>query len=357
MLDGYVGMQLDNWQITFGKQEQWWGADEGGAMLFSDNAEPIEMLQINRTTPFTLPSFLGRIGPIRAQYILGRIGGYHWLYNTAMGYAGSWSQPLDNQPFIEGEKVSVRPTPNLELGFSMTILFSGEGMPFTLHKFSQIVFPIKYGATVGSPSHTGARQGGFDFRYRLPGLRDRVTFYGDGLTHDEPSPLGYFDKSAFDAGLYFARIPRLPKLDFRAEGVFTDNPNSNPVLQHGFFYYEDTYRSGFTNDGNLIGSWIGRQGQGAQAWATYWFTPKTKLQFNFRHQKVSREFVPSGGTITDAGARADFWSSSTFSVTGTFEYEKWDFPVLSPTRQMSLTTSIQVTFWPRLKGTKSDTLE
>jgi membrane-associated phospholipid phosphatase len=79
MLDGYVGMQLGNWQITFGKQEQWWGADQGGAMLFSDNAEPIEMLQINRTTPFTLPSFLGRIGPIRAQYILGRLGGYHWL--------------------------------------------------------------------------------------------------------------------------------------------------------------------------------------------------------------------------------------------------------------------------------------
>ena len=357
LLDGYVGMQLHGWQITFGKQEQWWGPDEGGSMLFSNNAEPIEMLQINRTTPFTLPSFLGRLGPIRAQYLLGRIGGYHWMYNTAMGYAGSWSQPLADEPFIEGEKFSVQPSPNLELGFSMTILFSGQGMPFTLHKYLQVFFPLKYGATVGSPLHTGARQGGFDFRYRVPGMRDWVTLYADGFTHDEPNPIwGSMDKSAFNSGLYFSHFPKVPKLDLRVEGVFTDNPNSNPVLQHGFFYYENTYLSGFTNDGNLIGSWIGRQGQGAQGWATYWFTPRTKLQFNFRHQKVSREFVPSGGTLTDAGVRADIWARSMFSVTGAFQYEKWNFPVLAPTPQTDLTTSIQVTFWPNLlRGIRSDT--
>lgn len=356
MLDGYVGLQLADWQITFGKQEQWWGPDESGAMLFSNNAEPIEMLQINRTTPFTLPSFLGRIGPIRAQYILGRLGGYHWLYNTAMGYAGSWSQPLADQPFIEGEKFSVRPTPNLEFGFSFTILFSGQGMPFTPNKFFKVLFPITYGATVGSPNHTGARQGEFDFRYRVPGMRNWLTFYGDGFTHDEPSPLwGAFDKSAFDSGLYFSHLPKLPKLDFRVEGLFTDNPNSNPVLQHGFFYFEDTYRSGFTNDGNLIGSWIGRQGQGAQAWTTYWFTPKDTLQFNYRHQKVSREFVPSGGTITDGGVRADFWLNSMLSVSGAFQYEKWNFPVLAPIPQTDLTTSVQLTFWPSLRGAQTDT--
>jgi membrane-associated phospholipid phosphatase len=359
MLDGYVGMQLDNWQITFGKQEQWWGPDEDGSMLFSSNAEPIEMLQINRTTPFTLPSFLGRLGPIRMQYILGRLGGYDWMYTTTYGYTGSWTEPLSDQPFITGWKVSVKPTPNLELGFSTTTLFAGQNIPFTPHKFFQVAFRFgSYGGGYLTPSHPGDSRGEFDFRYRLPGLRNWVTWYGDGFTDDEPSPLwGAFDKSAFTSGLYFPHLPKLSKLDLRVEGVFTDNPNSNPVLQHGFFYSEGTYRSGYTNDGNLIGSWIGRQGQGAQAWATYWFTPKNKLQFNYRHQKVSRELVPSGGTLTDAGVRADFWASPNFSVSGSFQYEAWTFPVLAPTRQRDLTTSVQVTFWPRLRGTKSDTSE
>ncbi len=357
MLEGYVGMEADNWQITFGKQEQWWGPDAGGAMLFSNNAEPIEMLQINRTTPLTLPGFLARIGPIRMQYDLGRIDGYHWLYNTSAGYMGSWSQPLANQPFFEGEKLSFKPSENIEFGLSMTILFSGEGMPFTLHKFYQVLFPLTYGAPAGSPQHTGARQGGFDFRYRVPGLRNWLTFYGDGFTHDEPNPVwGSFDKSAFNSGLYFAHLPKLPKLDLRVEGVFTDNPNSNPVLQHGFFYSETTYRSGFTNDSNLIGSWIGRQGQGAQAWATYWLTSKNRLQFNYRHQKVSRELVPFGGTVTDAGVRADFWTSSTASVTASFQYEKWSFPVLATTPQTNLTTSVQVTLWPHLWRAKNESM-
>ena len=43
-----------------------------------------------------------------------------------------------------------------------------------------------------------------------------------------------------------------------------------------------------------IHSWIGRQGQGAQAWTSYWFTPKSKLEVNFRHQRVSAEFIPDG---------------------------------------------------------------
>ena len=56
-----------------------------------------------------------------------------------------------------------------------------------------------------------------------------------------------------------------------------------------------------------MGNWVGREGQGVQAWTTYWFTPRNKLQFGFRHLKVSREFiVPTGGTQADASVRADF---------------------------------------------------
>lgn len=356
MLDGYVGLQLGNWQITFGKQEQWWGPDEGGSMLFSNNAEPIEMLQINRTTPFTLPSFLARIGPIRAQYFLGRLGGQQWVYSSANGFAGSWAQPLSDQPFITGEKLSIKPTPNLEAGFAVTTLFAGTGIPFTLHSYLKALFPVSNGLP-GSSKDEGDTRGEFDFRYRLPFVRDWATFYADGFTDDEPNPLWglSMDKSAFDSGLYFSHLPKLPKLDLRIEGVFTDNPNPNPVLQHGFFYSNDRFRSGYTNDGNLIASWIGRQGQGAQAWSTYWFTPKTNLQFGYRHQKVSREFVSGGGTLTDAGVSTSIWAGHDFSVTGAFQYEKWNFPVLAAAPQTNLTSSVQVTFWPKLRGTKTDT--
>jgi membrane-associated phospholipid phosphatase len=347
VLDGYAGMQVDNWEISIGKQEQWWGPDAGGPMLFSTNAEPIEMLQINRTTPFTLPGFLRLLGPIRTQFILGRIGGYHWVYSSVTQFTGSWAQTLSDEPFIEGEKISLKPSPNLEFGFAATRLFAGPGVAFTAHKLLQAIFSTGNGPP-GTPSDPGDSRGAFDFTYRIPGLRNWLTFYGDGFTDDEPSPLwGAFDKSAFDSGLYFPCLPKLPKLDFRVEGVYTDNPNPNPVLQHGFFYWNDRFRSGYTNDGNLIGSWIGREGQGAQAWSTYWFSTKDKLQFTFRHQKVSQQFVPFGGTLTDGGVSADFWLDSQMSLSGSIQYETWNFPILATTKQSDVTTSVQFTFWPR----------
>ena len=184
-----------------------------------------------------------------------------------------------------------------------------------------------------------------DFIYRLPRLRKWVTFYGDGFTDDEISPIAYADRSAWHAGLYFSQFPRLPKLDLRVEGVYTDNPLGGN-LGHGFYYFNFTWRNGLTNDGNMIGSWIGRQGQGAQAWTNYWFNARNRLQFNFRHQKVSKEFIPSGGSITDVGTRGDYWIRPNIGLSAWVQYERWLFPVIRPNSTRDVTAGVEVQFQP-----------
>ena len=196
--------------------------------------------------------------------------------------------------------------------------------------------------------------GGFDFTYRIPKLRNWLTLYGDAFTNDEISPWRNWHKAAVISGIYMPRIPKVPKLDFRAEGLYTDVPEGQLLLQKGFLYFNDRYLSGYTNLGNLIGSWIGRQGQGAEAWTTYWFTPKDNLQFTFRHEKVSKQLIPSGGTLTDVGARGAFWVRSSLSVSGSVQYETWDFRVISATRQTDVATSIELTFWPSSRHVAAD---
>src|SRR5262249_11266403 len=58
LLDAYAGFAFHNHQLTFGKQSLWWGPDRGGSLLFSDNAEPIEMLRLSRVAPLKV-KFLG----------------------------------------------------------------------------------------------------------------------------------------------------------------------------------------------------------------------------------------------------------------------------------------------------------
>jgi len=185
-----------------------------------------------------------------------------------------------------------------------------------------------------------------DLIYRLPGLRHWVTFYADGYTDDEFSPIAYADRSAWRAGLYLSHFPLVHKLDLRVEGVYTDNPIGGNV-SHGFYYFNGTWRSGYTNKGYLIGSWIGREGQGAQAWTNYWFGSRNRLQFNFRHQKVSQEFIPGGGTLTDFGVRGDYWVRSNLGLSAWVQHERWLFPVIQPNVSRNVTATVEIMFAPQ----------
>jgi hypothetical protein len=340
LLEGYVGMQLNNWQIDFGKQAVWWGADESGPMLFSNNAAPILMLQVNRVKPFKLPL----LGDIRVNYLVGRLSGYHFVLGPS-GVTGSWTESLSDQPFIVGEKVSLKPTPNLEFGISVTALFGGPGVPATLHQLLKAGFSSGNGAP-GTSGDPGDRRGGFDFAYRIPGVRNGLTFYADAFTDDQVNPWVAWDKTALTSGFYLAKFPKLSKLDLRVEGMYTDPPSGASTVQHGFFYINSRFKSGYTNDGNLIGSWIGREGQGAQAWATYWLNPKSKVQFNFRHQKVSPQFIPNGGTLTDFGVSGDYWLRSNLGISAKVQHERWLFPVIQPNESKNVAATVEILFAP-----------
>jgi hypothetical protein len=352
LLDAYVGVMWSNWQISFGKQSLWWGPGDGGPMMYSDNAAPINMFRVNRVTPLKLPSILGWLGPLRTEFFLGQLAGTEFVF-TPSGFAGQFGQTLSPQPFMNGQKISFKPTRNFEFGIFRTTVYGGPGYPLTFHTFVRSLFSTENKGTFGTALKPGDRRSGVDFSYRLPGLRNLLSFYGDGYTDDQFSPIGYFDRSAWHAGLYLSHFPAISKLDLRVEGVFTDIPAGGNV-GHGFFYFNGTWRTGYRNDGNLIGSWIGRDGQGAQAWTNYWFTPKNRIQFNYRHEKVSQQFINGGGTLTDVGARADYWVRPNLSLSGSVQYEQWLFPVIQSSRSTNVSTTVQILFQPQKLFRHSD---
>lgn len=345
LLDAYVGLMFSNWEVTFGKQSLWWGPGDGGPLDFSDNVQPINMFRINRTAPLKLPSFLGWLGPMRTEFFIGQLDGQMFLQSPGP-YFGSYTQTLNPQPFINGQYIGFKPTRNFEFGFFRTTIYGGPGYPFTWHTFIRSLVSSE-NKSVGSPDKPGNRTSALSFSYRLPRLRNWLTFYGDGYTDDQFSPIAYADRSAWHAGLFLSHFPWVNKLDLRAEGIYTDVPPGGGPIAPGSFYFNSTWRSGYTNDGNIIGSWIGRGGQGAQAWSNYWFTSRNRIQFNFRHQKVSQELVPQGGTVTDFGVRGDYWLRSNISFSASVQYERWLFPVIQPFSERPISATLQVSFQPQ----------
>ena len=294
LLDAYVGLNLNNWQVTFGQQSLWWGPGDGGPMLFSSNAPPISMFRIKRITPLELPHFLHWLGPMRTEFFFGQLTGDKFLQNPS-GLVGQYGQPLDPQPFIHGQMISFKPTPNFEFAFFRTTIYGGPGYPLTFHHLISSLFTTgnEYAGGVSKP---GDRRSGLSFSYRLPCLRNWMTLYGDGFTDDEFSPIAYVNVSSWHAGLYLSHFPRISQLDLRVEGVYTDVPGGTDINSKfpGSFYGNATWRDGYTNKGDLIGSWIGRGGQGGQAWSNYWFSHATVCSSFSATRKLARSSFLEG---------------------------------------------------------------
>src|ERR1051326_8556551 len=212
LLDAYVGLNLSNWQITFGQQSLWWGPGEGGSMLMSNNAAPMPMLRINRVTPFTLPLISKFLGPMRIELFFGQLSGQNFV-NGPTGIIGSYAEPLIDQPIINGQKISFKPTTNFEFSFSRTGLIGGPGVPVTLGTFRHSILASNSGLP-GTPQDPGDRRSAVDWTYRLPKLRHWLTFYGDAFADDQISPIAYWDRSAISAGLYLSPFPTAQTFSF-----------------------------------------------------------------------------------------------------------------------------------------------
>jgi membrane-associated phospholipid phosphatase len=344
LLDAYVGMNLGNWQFSYGRRSLWWGPSEAGTMIFTNNIAPLDkMFSLDRVTPFRLPWLFRYLGDMRLQAFIGQLSGQEFLNNGFYGsgsLVGQYGQTLHRQPFLSGQKIIFKLTPNFELGLSKTTLYGGPGNPLTPRTLLKSTLGIHVHGDVLGDGRTGA-----DFSYRIPKLRDWLTFYGEAMSEDQPSPIPYMRQSIFQGGLYCAKIPRLPKADLRLEGGSTSavNYDSEPP---GYFYWNAQFVNGYTNNGGFIGSWLGRAAQGESLRMNYWLSAKRKIGFELRHRKVDQKFLPQGGTQNDVAVNADIFSGPGFRFSGNLQYERWQIPMLATNRQSNLAASFQFGFWP-----------
>jgi hypothetical protein len=344
LLNSAVLLNINNVQFSFGEQSQWLGPGQAGPLLMAYNAAPFPAFKIDDVAPHKIPGLSRILGPFRTEFFIGQLSGQQWEYCTVPtcrsypGYPGVVGPNVSPQPFIQGGKISFQPTPNFEFGMGYTAMFGGPGLPVTFGNF----FRTFYVHSSSAANNPGKRISAADFTYRVPGLRNWLTVYLDSLVVDEISPIGS-TRASVNPGIYMPRIPKVPKMELRAEGIHESTTNE---FFPGFVYYDlRRYLSGYTNDGNLLASWIGRAGSGGQGWLTYWFSPRAKFQLGYRLQEVSHDFL-EGGRLVDYAAQGNFMIAPQVSVSGLVQYEQWRFPLLDTARQTDVTASLELTFYP-----------
>jgi hypothetical protein len=342
VMEAYVSAHVLNHEISFGKQDDWLGPAVGGSMAYSNNAENIYSFRINRVEPLHIPGLSIVTGPFRYEFLVGSLKGH----------------VAPNDPWTHVEKISFRPTSNLEFGFERTVIWGGKGHePITLHTFIKSFFSLANvtNAIKASRNDPGARFGAFDFSYRLPFFHNSLTLYADSEVHDDVSPIDAPRRASWRPGLYLSHVPGAPRLDVRVEAVSTDPPVTRSL--HGsFMYYETIQVQGYTNKGQLFGDWMGREDKGGQAWITYHLSGNEWIQVGARNQKAAKDFIWNPVTGTEYGTTLNDISfqgvkriGRDFEINGTFTYERYKAPIYVPVQQTVTTTNIQLTWYPGRK--------
>jgi len=329
-VEASVGMQVGDFAVSVGKQELWWGPTADAPLSFSTNAEPTKNLRISTVHPFRLPGVLRYLGDIRSEFILGKLGGQKYTW----------------RPWFNAQKISFKLTEDLELGFTRWSVFWGVGHPITAgslaRNFTSLTSPT--GPSGLDRNDPGDRKGGFDFRYRLPWVRNWLTLYSDSYCDDDPSPLAAPRHAAINPGISLTHVPGIPRLEFRMEA-----PSTTPMTKDdgaGFIYWNNQYHSGNTNYGYLLGNPVGRDNRAQEGWVTYHFSARDKIELGYRQLKASALYLPGGGTQSDASAKTALTLGSGWFLSAEVQYERFWLPLLGGPRR-NLSGWLQLTWEPK----------
>jgi membrane-associated phospholipid phosphatase len=344
LLDAYAAVDIHNWQLEVGSQSLDW-SPANDSMMWSDNAEPVTMVRLVNPEPFSLPGFLRQIGPVRIDQLFGRLEGHPYVPN----------------PFVYGQKISVKPFPFLELGFGRRTTIGGTGSDSPLTStnlglsFLGIVRPSINHIPGGSDSE-------MDWTFYVPKVRHYIVLYGDAYAEDDILPIENPPRNPWHPGIYITHVPGIPKLDFHMEGVSTESPCAliGPADQGcggnfgRYTYYKFDYPDLDQSYGYVMGNTVGRDGRSIQSWLTYWFSSRNTMQFIYRHNSVASDFIPGGGAWQDYALRNETYLRSGFYVKSEIQYEDISrYPILFNGPQRNIAATLEVGFYPhslRQKG-------
>ena len=333
LLDAYATVNLSNWQIVIGRQSLSW-APAADSMMWSNNAEPVDMVRLVNPESFRLPGFLEHLGPIRVDQFFGRLEGH----------------PYVPRPFVYAQKISVKIFPFLELGFGRRSMIGGTGgNALTGRNLVQSLLGM---ASSSLKSVPGDNESEMDWVFYVPKVHNYVVLYGDAYAEDDILPVENPARNPWHPGIYLTRLPGIPKLDFHVQGVSTETGTiaRSDVNNGRLNYFNVDYPDGNTNNGNLIGNTVGREGHAIKCWFTYWISPQNTLRFTYQRNTVNPDFIPQGGAWQEYGLRNEIHIRNGFYFKSELQVEHISrFPLLFHGPQNNFTAIVEVGFSPERK--------
>jgi hypothetical protein len=172
-LDGsHATVRAGNWLLSAHALDRWWGPGRQGNFILSNNARPMPTLMLERATarPFD-NRWLRWVGPWRLSLGFGRMEGER--------------EDVD-APLFMSWRISIMPLKDVELGFSRTAQFCGEGQKCDLDVLGNLLAGNdNVGIDATPEDEPGNQMAGFDLRWASPLGDLPYAIYSQAIGEDE----------------------------------------------------------------------------------------------------------------------------------------------------------------------------
>ncbi len=189
-----VTVQWGNWLLSANTLDRWWGPGHEGSLILSSNARPMPTLMVERAAAMPFENrWLNWLGP--------------WRFSFGISQMGEDRQDVAS-PLFMAWRVAIMPHKDVEIGFSRTAQFCGDGRPCDLSTFwDMLIGNDNPGFDSTTQTEPGNQMAGFDIHWNSPIGTLPYALYGQYIGEDESSylPAKYLGQLGIEAWKPFAR--------------------------------------------------------------------------------------------------------------------------------------------------------
>jgi hypothetical protein len=234
---GYAVLGFSWIDVVAGRDSQWWGPGHHGAILLSNNAEPLTMVKFTGPAPQILPWILKYLGPFQYNVFVSR------LEKDRSDYP---------EPYFWGMRFDFKPHQYIEIGLERTAILGGSGRPTDASTWLHSIFGSNEHNASDNP---GDQRAGGDIKVTLPFKWQPVQLYAEWAGEENrQADMHVPYKRANLYGIYLPRLLGMERIDLRAEYAEND-VNEQPYV----WYTHGTYTAGYTYKGMIMGHHMGTE--------------------------------------------------------------------------------------------------
>jgi hypothetical protein len=239
----YLSRMIGNWALGIGAVDRWWGPGWDSSLILSHEARPAPglFLQRNSSQAFESP-WLSWLGP--------------WQLVTFMSQLESERHIPDAR--LWGMRLNIRPLKSLELGFSRTAMWGGDGRPGDLDTFLNLLLGKDNRGDAGieenKSNEPGNQLAGIDWRwgYGYGGITG--AFYGQLIGEDEAGGMPSRHIGMTGAEIQTAAWETQLRFSFETLNTTVYFYESDKKASNVAYEHQAIYASGYRYYGRPIGS-------------------------------------------------------------------------------------------------------